>query len=29
MLTEYELIVDSYEQPIERPGDWEVVIAKL
>ena len=23
MLTEYELIMDSYEQPIERPGDYE------
>ena len=23
MLTGYELIVDSYEQPIERPGDYE------
>ena len=23
LLTEYELIVDSYEQPIERPGEYE------
>ncbi len=23
MLAEFELIVDSYEQPIERPGEYE------
>ena len=23
ILTEFELIVDSYEQPIERPGEYE------
>lgn len=23
LLTEFELIVDSYEQPIERPGEYE------